>query len=361
MRNSDELRVLIAASGTGGHLFPAVFIARAFERNTSNVVIEFVGSGRPLEEKIIGGAGYKINVISMVGVKRRGILGLLQAILLTPKALLETIRLFRGFKPDVVIGVGGYVAFMPITWARLTGVKTWIHEAELKPGMANKVMSMYAHKVSVAFKEATLASRRNAVFTGQPVREELSKVPKTIPPNEKPRKILVVGGSQGANALDKTLPRLGALLRDNSAEILHQCRPENVDTVSTAYKASGINAQVVSFIDDMAGAYSNCHIVISRSGAGAVMELGVVNRPGILVPYPFAQGDHQTANALTLVNAGKALLVKEGDDFPAKLEAALRNLFGTDFYRVMQSRPFEGRIGDAADRIAIGCVNLIGI
>ncbi|MCO6430897.1 MAG: undecaprenyldiphospho-muramoylpentapeptide beta-N-acetylglucosaminyltransferase [Deltaproteobacteria bacterium] len=352
-------RVLIAASGTGGHLFPALFIARAFQRISSSCQVEFIGSGRPLEEKVLGSAGFKIHTISMVGVKRRGIKGLFQALKKLPASFKEIGEIFRDFKPDVVVGVGGYVTFVPITYARIKGIPTWIHEAELKPGMANKVLIRYATRVSAAFAQASFIKRKNVIFTGHPVRENLAEISQGIQPPQAPKKVLIVGGSQGARALDEALPALAGLLNERNLELTHQCRPENVISLSENYAKAGVRAKVVPFIDDMSAAYGWADIVISRAGAGTVMELGVANRPVILVPYPYAQGDHQTANAMTLANSGKALVVKEGGDFQPRLREAISRMLDPQFYHQMKQQPFESRSLHAAEAIAQGCLELV--
>ena len=352
-------RIIIAASGTGGHLFPALHIANAFRRKFPNIEIEFVGSGRPLEEKIIGGAGYKINVINIVGVKHRGLRGALQSLLMMPKAFIQTWRLFNSFKPQVVVGVGGYVTFVPVTIAFLRGIPSWIHEAEIKPGMANTVLSRYATKVSVAFSQATLVGRSNVIYTGHPVRENLKDITPGLSANEAPRKILVLGGSQGAKGIDLAMQNLASYLAEKKIEVWHQSRPENIEQLRSSYQAHGLKYKVDSFIDDMTSAYSWADIIIARSGAGSVMEISVVNRPTLFVPYPHAQGDHQTANALTLVDVGKALIAKEGEGFETKFQEALERLLEPNFYHAMKNKHYEARSMDAADKIVEGCVDLI--
>jgi len=359
MSSDQEMRVLIAASGSGGHLFPAVFIAKAFQRKLPNVKIEFVGSGRPLEEKIIGGAGFYINKISVEGVKHRGLLGIMQLFLKMPVALFQTIKIFSRFRPKVVVGVGGYVTFLPVMLGFTLRIPTWIHEAELKPGLANWVLSHFAKRVSIAFKEASLGGKAHVIYTGHPVRESLRSVTAGIAESESPQKILVLGGSQGAVALDKVMQSVASELSKRNIEVWHQCRPESKNELSEAYKAAGLTAKVESFIDDMAFAYSWADILVARSGAGTVMEASVINRPTLFVPYPSAQGDHQTANAKTLVDIGKALLAKEGEGFEGKFRDCLFSLLDPKFYHEMRARPFEARSLDAADKIVEGCLSLV--
>lgn len=359
MERQRTVRVLIAASGTGGHLFPGVFIARAFQRLSPGVVLEFIGSGRELEEKIIGGAGFKINKISAVGVKHRGIKGLLQTLVYTPIALLQVIFLFIRFRPQVVVGVGGYVTFLPIMAAFLLRIPTWIHEAEIEPGMANKYLSRYANRISLAFQESSLINKNNAVYTGHPVRESISEVTAGLNKGEQPKRILVLGGSQGARALDQVMQNLGPELANYAVEVYHQSRPESISQLEEAYKKSGIKARLAIFIEDMAAAYSWADIIVARSGAGTVMEIGAINRPTLFVPYPHAQGDHQSVNAETLVKVGKALIVKEGDSFQENFKTALLKLLEPLEYHKIKERPYQGRSKDAAHAIASGCLELV--
>lgn len=359
---ADEVRVLIAASGTGGHLFPALFIARAFrELLGERARIEFVGSGRPLEAKLIDGAGFVRHVITTAGVKRRGLKGLLEFASTLPRALLGVRRILKTLKPHVVVGVGGYVSVLPVTLARLYGIKTWIHEAELRPGMANSLLCRYAQRVSIAFEKAVMPRASNLVYTGHPVRPELSQVRPVPDLKASPRRILVIGGSQGAQAIDAAMLGLAEFLRRHEVELRHQTRPENVEAMKSEYASHKLKAEVSGFIDDMAAAYDWCELIVSRSGAGSVMEIGVVNRPAILIPYPYAQGNHQAANARTLESAGKALIVEEGAHFGERLRGALSKLLDPHGYNEIKNRPFESRSPGASHAIARGCLELAGI
>lgn len=361
--------VLIAASGTGGHLFPALFIAKALKAFDPEVCIEFVGSGRALEEQIIDKAGFKRHVIQTVGLKRRGIKGLLEFLFTFPKALLQTRALFSSFAPDVVIGVGGYVSFFPVIMAWLKGVPSWIHEAELEPGMANKILAHFADRISYSFKDARVAGNSKAIFTGHPVREEIKQIAIKEPLALKPRNILVLGGSQGADAIDKAMLELAPKLAAADLSVWHQSRPENIEALTRAYTAAKLESQVMPFVHDMPGAYQWAHLLICRAGASTIMELSVLNKPAILIPYPFAQGDHQTANAMTLVKEGKALLVDErqardparsDQSFAERLWQALQQLLEPQAYSKMQARSFSGRKTDAAEEIARAALELAG-
>jgi UDP-N-acetylglucosamine--N-acetylmuramyl-(pentapeptide) pyrophosphoryl-undecaprenol N-acetylglucosamine transferase len=355
------LRVLVAASGTGGHLIPALHIIRALQELRPGSVIETIGAGKPLEEKIFVQNGFTRHVISAVGVKHRGVLGLLGSVARLPVGFFQCAALFRRFKPDVVVGVGGYVTVLPVIVARLMRIPTWIHEAELHPGLANALLGRFADRASVAFAETKLRGRVKSVFTGHPVRPELKRVDPRVISSVVPKRLLILGGSQGARGLDTVIPEIGEVLCSRGVEVVHQSRPENIELVMNSYRAAGVKASVVSFIDDMAGAYEWSDIVISRAGASSVAEVGAVNRPAIFVPYPFQQGTHQTDNAMALAAAGKALVVEETQpEFGRRLREALTTLLEQEAYSAMKSAPFEPRGLEAAAHIARGIVELVG-
>ncbi len=353
------MRVLIAASGSGGHLLPAVRIAKAIQKQNPDAVCEFVGVGRPLEAKIIDARGFTRHEIKMSGLANRGLKGALEFLLRMPAAILKTWRLLSEFKPDCVVGVGGYVSVFPVVLARLRGIETWIHEAELRPGIANRWLAFFASKISIAFEAATISGGARRVYTGHPVEEALAEV-KAMPwrKDQMPRRILITGGSQGSRALDNSAKDLAVFFKERGLEIRHQCRAENLNAVSEAYAAQQVPAQISPFIEDMVEAYAWSEVIVCRAGAGSVMELEVINRPAILVPFPHAQGGHQKANALTLVEKGKAFLLEEGPEFALRLRRQLEEILLPDTYWRMKEAPLTGRSISAAEVIAKGVGDL---
>lgn len=355
---TEDVKILIAASGTGGHLFPARFIAEAILKAHPSARVEFIGSGRPLEKKLIESRGFKLHSISVKGVKNLGIHGGLSFLINSPRVALSVWKLLSDFRPDVVVGVGGYATFFPIVLSRIRGIPTWIHEAEIKPGLANWALSFFSTVVSTAFEEARMPTRRNVQYTGHPVREGLSSIRSFESISKSPTKLLVLGGSQGAQGLDITLPKLSSFIVSRGIQIRHQCRDENREALQSEYRSAGVNAEVVGFIDDMNEAYRWADVIVSRSGAGSVAEIGVVNKPVLLVPFPRSAGGHQVDNAMTLVRAGKALLEEEGEGFLNRLEASLSKIFDVEFYNQMRTKKVSDRGVDSADRIAKGVLGL---
>lgn len=358
---AEAPRVLIAASGTGGHLFPAVYIAQQFRKVRPDARVEFVGSGRPLEEKLVDGRGFRRHIVRTVGVMRRGIGGSAEYLLTLPRAIRETAAVLRELQPHIVVGVGGYVSVLPALLGRLRGSFVWVHEGELKPGLANWLLSLIAHRTSIAFEQARMPLWARVVYTGHPVRPELRDLSCDWNRGDRPRRLLVMGGSQGAQALDEACQKLMSAFHGWGLAVWHQTRPENVSRLKAAYEEARVEAQVVPFIDDLPAAFEWSDLIVTRAGAGAVMEVGVVNKPAIFVPYPFAQGNHQFANAATLRDAGKALIVEQGDGFEKRLEEALRRLLDPTEYAAFRARPGVTRSTSAAEEIVRNCLELAGL
>lgn len=246
----------------------------------------------------------------------------------------------------------------PVLMAALRGIPSWIHEAELKPGMANALLCRVATRISTAFESARFPRSNKVIYTGHPIRDELRDIAEKHQRSIPPKNLLVMGGSQGARALDEVLPELSEIALRHGLKVRHQCRPENVASVASAYARHGLAAEVQPFLDNMAEAYTWADMVIARSGAGTVMEIEAVNVPAIFVPYPFAQGGHQLANAKTLEAKGKAIIVEEGPNLAARLGAALQRILEKNEYAQMLQRSFSRRSIDAAEQIARGVLGL---
>lgn len=356
-QSSIASKVLIAASGTGGHLFPALYIAEALKQASPHIEIEFLGSGRPLEEQIIGRAGFTRHVVQIGGLRRLGIKGFSRWLMQLPKASANVWGLISRFKPDLVIGVGGYVTFLPITLARLRGIPTWIHEAERKPGLANYVLSFLATKVSTAHKDAAFPKLASTLHTGAPLKRELFLMNFRKHSLSTPCRVLITGGSQGADGLDKGIAALKELLARLNVELIHQCRPENQQFLEEEYGSVGVKATVTPFLEKMEQYYEWSDIVITRSGAGAVRELDVVGRPTILVPLPNAQ--EQLENARSLAGKGQAIIVEEGPEMVIALAAALEKLCREEYYQAFNRSDSQDQGADAATIIAEAALSLI--
>lgn len=350
--------ILIAASGTGGHLLPALYIASALKEADPSLKVAFVGAGTPLEEKLIDSRGYPRYVVLSRKLRRMGVRGAISWLLHLPAGLVQAWSLLGRLQPEVVIGVGGYASVLPVMVGALRGVRTWIHEAERRPGWANWLLSVVATKCSLSFPDARMPVWARTVVTGQPLRPELVSVSFAPIPAGKRRTIFITGGSQGARALDEVGIALAPFFAERGLSIRHQCRPEAVEAVKAAYERAGVEATVVSFVDSMTEVYQWASIVISRSGLGMMRELRFTGRPSILVPLPGAEEQHY--NAQLLVDRGQGVVCPEGPAFATRMQAHLEQMLSPKDYEGFCKHAGEGSDdASAAARIAEGVLALV--
>lgn len=343
-------KIIIAASGTGGHLFPARLIAEELKNNIKNLEILFIGAGRPLEEKLIDNAGFNRKVVNIVGLRNLGIKGLLRFLKMLPSAFFKMLRIFKEFKPDAVIGVGGYVSFLPVLCGRLKGIPTFIYELDLSPGISNQVLSKIANVVMVAFPNSKLRELKKTVYTGHTLKKGILEI-RDFKTKDSIKNILIIGGSQGARKLDETVLALIPFFKEHNINVYHQCRKESFEDIKKQYEEKNFNAKVVPFIDDMIEAYKFSDIIISRAGASSVMEILAVNKPSILVPLPGA-GNHQLPNAKFLEDRGKAFIVDEAsENFFDELKEDILKLSNVENYTKMVQAECKDIELDGASKI----------
>jgi UDP-N-acetylglucosamine--N-acetylmuramyl-(pentapeptide) pyrophosphoryl-undecaprenol N-acetylglucosamine transferase len=314
--------ILIMAGGTGGHIFPGLAVAEEMRAAGWDVV--WMGARGGMEERLVPPRGYRTAWIRARAARGKG---LLQKLLLPANLLFsfwESAWHLRRLRPDVVLGLGGYVAFPGGMMASLFNRPLALHEQNAIAGLANRVLSGVSDKVMVAFPDAL----RNAEWTGNPVRAEIAAI--TSPPDRfqgraGPLRLLVVGGSLGAQALNEAMPRALALLSPRP-EVVHQSGEKHLDALKKHYQEAGVKGELIAFIDDMAQRYATADLVICRAGAVTIAELSAGGMASILVPFPFAVDDHQTANARFLADAGAALLVPQKELTAQKLAQLIRSL-----------------------------------
>ena len=310
------LRVIIAAGGTGGHLWPALSLAMALKKKVPDAEFIFVGTGRPAEEKIIDPAGFRRITLTVSGVKGQGLYGKIKALGQCLASVGRARAIIREFSPDLCFGAGGYVTVPVGLAARLGGVPLVIHEQNSRPGLSNRVLAKLAKLVLVGFKDAAPKfAASKAVVVGNPVRPEISALHILERDFTQPLTILVTGGSQGATALNKaTAPILASLASlKPGLKIIHQAGAADLSWVKNVYHEAGISAEVADFFSDMPAIYKKAHLVIGRAGALTISELTAAGLPSILVPLPTAADDHQTINAQSLSQAGAARVLSEKD------------------------------------------------
>jgi len=352
--------VLIMAGGTGGHIFPGIAVAQ--ELRARNVPVLWLGSAGGLETRLVPQAGLPIETLAIGGVRGKGVLALVTAPLRILRAVVASWRLLRKWGPGSALALGGFASGPGGIAAWLRGVPLIVHEQNSIPGVTNRILARIARKVLCGFA-GTFAG---AEWTGNPVRREIAAAPAPDARAEHgdgPVRLLVLGGSQGARALNLAMPQVLCRVRAQKRPLVrHQCGAKHLEETRRGYVDAGVEAQVDAFIDDMAAAYTWADLVVCRAGALTLAELCAVGVAAILVPFPAAVDDHQTHNAAALVGHGAARLVSEGDGFSDRLAAALTDLLGDDGgdrRARLQSMANAARSlarPDAAARIADACL-----
>ena len=324
--SQKQLRVLIAGGGTGGHVMPGLAIAREL-RDKHGADVRFIGTGRGLETKLVPEAGFQLHLVRSGQLKNVSLLTRAKTAMDVPRGVLKCVRLIREFRPQVIVGVGGYASGPGMMAAILLRVPTVAYEPNAVPGMTNRWLGKRVSAAAVNF-EQTAQYFRNAEVTGVPVRPEIFELP---PPHVgAPPRLLVTAGSQGARIFNELMPKIVAELLASvpGLTIVHQAGARHVDATRAAFQASGADParwSVEAFLQDMPAEYGAADVVLARSGS-TVAELCAAGKPSVLVPFAAAADDHQRKNAEVLVNAGAALMLLERDASAASLLEALRGL-----------------------------------
>lgn len=343
------------AGSTGGHVFPGLAVADEMRAAGWNVV--WMGARSGMEARLVPAHGYRMTYVRAAALRGKGLL----AALLLPANLLvgfvQAARAIFRLRPDVVLGMGGYVAFPGGMMASLLARPLAVHEQNAIAGLTNRVLAAVADKAMTAFPEAL----KGAEWTGNPVRREIAAM---APPEARfagrdgPLRLLVVGGSLGAQALNDCVPRALALLEPRP-RVVHQSGEKHLEALRANYRAAGVQGELVAFIDDMARRYAEADLVICRAGAITVAELSAGGVASLLVPFPHAVDDHQSANARFLAEKAAALLLPQAELTPHKLAATLRAL---DRPRLLEMARRARGLGkpDAAHRVAARCMEIAG-
>ena len=345
--------ILIMAGGTGGHIFPGLAVAEQMRAAGWDVV--WMGARGGMEERLVPKHGYRAAWIRAKAARGKGIV---QKLLLPANLLYsfwESARHIRKLRPNVVLGLGGYVAFPGGMMASLWNRPLALHEQNAIPGLANKVLAQISDKVMAGFPQAL----KGAEWTGNPVRADIAAIPSPegrFAGRQGPLKILVVGGSLGAQALNEAMPKALALL-DNRPTVVHQSGEKHLDALKKHYKEAGVQGELVAFIDDMARRYAEADLVICRAGAVTIAELSAGGMASLLVPFPHAVDDHQTANARFLAERGAALLLQQRELSPQTLAQMIRGLDRTRLLDMARKARALGK-PDAARIVAERCMSI---
>lgn len=305
---------LIAGGGTGGHLFPGIAVAQELEKRFESTDIVFLVGHRKMEEEILTRYGYRARYIDIEGIKGRGVKGSVAVLAKLPKSMMQSITIIRDSSPLLVLGMGSYSAGPVCLAARFMKIPTAIHEQNSYPGLTNRLLARFVDRIFISFEESRkYLKNRSMYLTGSPVREEFICHHSKSESESTKFTILVVGGSQGARAINMAF--IDALLdmkkMKRNPEVIHQTGKLDYTQVIDAYRKNGLKGEVVPFIQDMVEAYNRADVVVSRAGALTIFELAAMGKPSILIPYPYAANQHQETNAKSMVRAGAAEMIHQ--------------------------------------------------
>jgi UDP-N-acetylglucosamine--N-acetylmuramyl-(pentapeptide) pyrophosphoryl-undecaprenol N-acetylglucosamine transferase len=357
----STLRVMIAGGGTGGHVIPALAIGREL-RDAHGAEVRFVGTARGLETRLVPEAGFRLELVRSGQLKNVSLAIRLRTLADLPLGVVRCVSLMREFRPEVVVGVGGYASGPAMIAAIFLGIPTLAYEPNAVPGMTNRLVGKRVRAAAVNFAQ-TAKYFRNAEVTGVPVRPEIFALPER-PVGAAPR-LLVTAGSNGAQVFNETMPQIVARLLDEvpGLTIVHQAGPRRLEETRVAYAESGADASrwcVEAFLTDMPAQYAAADVVLARSGS-KVAELCAAGKPSLLVPFAAAADDHQRKNAEVLVEAGAAAMLLQKDVTPETLRAALVALLNDGQRRaVMAERARSLARPGALQRIAEMVLRLAG-
>ena len=330
------MRILIAGGGTGGHLFPGLAVAE--ELRARGHEVRFVGTLKGIEARAVPAADYPIDFIDIAGIKRSGWKAALRGVYAVPRAMGQSRAILRAHRPDVVVGVGGYASGPMVLTAALSGRPTAILEQNSIPGFTNRTLGRFAKTTFGAFETARASfPKKRYRLVGNPVRKRVRDVLAHAHGNGNGdgKSVLVVGGSQGAHAVNELV--LGAMIalheQGVAPKLLHQSGEKDRADLQRRYAEAGVAVDVRAFIDDMGAAYRDAAVVIARAGASTLAELTLVGKPALLIPLPTAADDHQTVNARELADAGAAQLLPQATTTAESLATALRALLDDEVAR----------------------------
>jgi UDP-N-acetylglucosamine--N-acetylmuramyl-(pentapeptide) pyrophosphoryl-undecaprenol N-acetylglucosamine transferase len=344
MTDARPLSIVIAGGGTGGHLFPGIAVARELLRQQPDARVSFAGTTRGLESRVIPREGFELDVIRSAGLKGKSIGARARGAALLLPSFLDAWRLLSKRKPHVVIGVGGYSSGPVVLLAALRAIPTMVLEQNAVPGLTNRLLAKVVRAAAVTYDETRAFFGTKAFLAGNPVRLEFFQITGTV--EEARRRLLVLGGSQGAHAINVALGKAAETLRKSipALEVVHQTGERDVVAIRDAYAAARLTARVEPFLDAVAEEMAAADLILCRAGATTLAELAAIGRPAILVPLPTATDDHQRRNARVLADAGAAMVLEERDLSPERLVQVIAPL--------LEDAGTRARMGDAMKRLA---------
>ena len=320
---------MIAAGGTGGHIYPGIAVAQEIMRRDASAKVHFVGTARGLETRLVPQAGFELSLIESAGLKNVSLGARVKGLAILPKSFFSARRLIRTFQPDVVVGAGGYVSGPVVLTAALLNRPTLVMESNALPGWTNRTLARFVDRAAVSFEQALPYFRGKAKVTGNPVRREFFEIP---PKRREPGKfsLLVFGGSQGARAINEAMAAALPKLKSIPIElrIKHQTGPADFEKIKAAYEAAGWSerADVRSYIDNMMADFAAADLVLCRAGATTTAELIAAGKASIMVPFPFAADDHQRKNAEALQAGGASRMILQQELSGERLATEIEKL-----------------------------------
>jgi len=353
------MRVIMAGGGTGGHLFPGLAVARALKEQNNMTEILFVGTAHGIEARVLPREGFPLETLTVKGIKGRGVRGAAEALWHVPVSLLRSLEIIGRFKPDCIVGLGGYASGPLLLAGRIRAIPCAIIEQNVRPGLTNRILGKVANRIFVTYQQSSaFFPPERVIATGNPVRwRELPQVARS----EK-FTLLVFGGSTGAHKINLSIIEALEKMRDLAPDlkIMHQTGERDFVRVKQLYATLPFDVEVFPFIERMNEAYARADLIFCRSGATTIAELTAYGKPALLVPYPYAAYDHQRRNAEALRQQGAAEMILDRDLSGEKLAAALRALH-RDRERTTAMAQAARKLGkpDAAQRIAEECCKLV--
>lgn len=308
------MKVVIAAGGTGGHIYPGIAIAKEILRRDAASEVLFVGTARGLETRLVPENGFQLALIHSVGLKNVGLAGKIKGMMVLPRSFVEAMKILREFRPDVVVGAGGYVAGPVLLTAHFLGYPTLVMDSNALPGFTNRRLAAFIDKAALTFEDAMPYFGKKGVVTGNPVRGEFFDVVDKDPGDV--LNVLIFGGSQGSRAINNAVIDALTLLKatGSAVHLMHQTGETDFEIVKAAYNENDWqNADIRPYISNMVEAFANADVIISRAGATTCAEVAAAGKAAIMIPLPTAADDHQRKNAEALVRNGAARMILQKD------------------------------------------------
>ncbi len=358
--HKDNVRVIIATGGTGGHIFPGIAIAQAL-LNSGVKEVMFLGRTNSLEQKIVYRYGYPFKDITSAGIMGKKWIPKIKGVFQVGFGTGQCLYFLRHYQPKIVLGLGSYTSVPVLIAAKCLGIPIVVHEQNLIPGMANRILGRWAENICLSFKETTTYfPQKKCIKTGNPVRKEIVNVHREN--TEGKFRILVLGGSQGARSINQALLEAWEELKHFQGQILltHQTGERDYVWVKRGYEKMGTKVHVVPFIYDMAEVYAKTDLIIGRAGATSLAEITALGIPSILIPFPWATGQHQLYNAKRLALAGAAIVIRQ-DQLNGKIlaENILHFLKDRQLLKSMAKRALSLGAPWAGEKIAALCKSII--